>query len=615
MQNIFATIRQEINDYIYNDIEPVDGYTFNQYETIKRIHLYLNSQFEDQSLYNGREKIFYNITTPRRDLVARFLDVDTKDIRVEERNPANEWATYFLNYELQNWMANNKFGVVLNDLADEVTSFGSVVLKKKKGAIPQIVDLRRLFIDPTVDHIQESRFITIKHILTPEELRDKVKIGWDKDKIESIIRLKQEKSDAPESYEDSGVTNQIRSSRYIEVYERYGYLPRNIIEGGKKQDEIYTLTIVAEPFMRDDKQNEQGVVLFKGEWKDEPPFFDFHFTKTKGRWLGVGVPESLFPAQERLNELANQRRTSMELSSMHLFQTADKTVYNNILTDLQNGDILKTKVQGSLQPLANEERNLPAFQIEEQNYTTLADRVSFSNDILSGGEIPSSTAATTVVVQNNNATRVHLQKRENFALFIRYFIKDFIIPNLVKEINQEHILKAVGDPDDFLAMDEAWVNKVAIREEIKNRMLNGKPTFAEDVPVLVEVLMNNIRKNGSKRFVKLAENYYKGKLDDFDVNIDGEQKDLAKLVQNAFAFYQNYAQNPELLNDPVQKALMLEWARALGLDTAKIELAYTRRQQKQVMGGMTNEKPKGRPQPGNANPNQSQPEQEIQQVL
>jgi len=46
MENIFKTIREERADFLNNQIEVVPGYTFNQYDTIKKIHLYFNSQFE-----------------------------------------------------------------------------------------------------------------------------------------------------------------------------------------------------------------------------------------------------------------------------------------------------------------------------------------------------------------------------------------------------------------------------------------------------------------------------------------------------------------------------------------------------------------------------------------
>ena len=72
MQGIQATVRQEINDFIYNSIRVVDGYSFNQYNNVKKIHLYTNSQFasgisDDQNIFSNTEdlnadRIFFNVT-------------------------------------------------------------------------------------------------------------------------------------------------------------------------------------------------------------------------------------------------------------------------------------------------------------------------------------------------------------------------------------------------------------------------------------------------------------------------------------------------------------------------------------------------------------------------
>jgi len=44
-KSIYATIRQEVDDYTRQPIYPVEGYAFYTYDTIKRVHLYENSQF------------------------------------------------------------------------------------------------------------------------------------------------------------------------------------------------------------------------------------------------------------------------------------------------------------------------------------------------------------------------------------------------------------------------------------------------------------------------------------------------------------------------------------------------------------------------------------------
>src|SRR5690606_2955673 len=113
-----------------------------------------------------------------------------------------------------------------------------------------------------------------------------------------------------------------------------------------------------------------------------------HVRKTRGRWLGIGAIEPLFEAQVRWNELMNQKRVAMDLSSMHLFQTNDNTVVDNILNDLMNGDVIKTKQANAIQPLVNQERNLSAYESEQATWNDIAERISNASDLITGNDIP-----------------------------------------------------------------------------------------------------------------------------------------------------------------------------------------------------------------------------------
>jgi hypothetical protein len=569
---IFATIRDEINDFMYNDIEVVDGYSFNQYDTIKRTHLYLNSQFEGSPMFEGREKIFFNIVKFRKEAVARFFDIDTKDIKLRPLNPASEFSTLFLEKELQYWVKKNKFDILLNKLADQFTGYGSAVLRKtNKGA--KIMDLRRLFLDPTVESISDSRFIIVKHNLTVSQLRAKTKDGWDADAIERIIRRVEERkteTNATQSYEDGGNINTIRSTPYIEVYERFGEVPMSEF-GGKSNKLARSLFIVAEPFMQasseDGTEYDNGEVLFSAKWNKEYPFRDIHYSKTEGRWLGVGVIEDLFPIQERINEVKNQQRVSMEISSLHLFQTADNTLVSNVLSDLTNGTVLKSK--SGINPIVNEERNLAAFGTEEQSYLAMADRISFANDLVTGGQLPTSTPATNAVIQQNNSVSVFLFKRQNVTNWLQDFFTDLVLPQALKDMSAEHILRYVGDSTVLRLIDDAYV-----QTEKFQAILKSEKAMSEEEFMAVEFeARNELQKLGNARFVKIKENLYGDLEFEFDIQIGNEQEDPNVMANNIKAVLVDLVTNPQLMDNPLAKLLFSEYAQRIGINPAKLEMA------------------------------------------
>lgn len=595
MHTIQSVVRNEIRSFIENPVTIVEGYSFNQYENVKKTHLYTNGQFASQIGQQSNiigeseedDRIFFQITTPRIKAVKRFFDIDTADILLDEIDPQSEIALQLLNRDFDRFCNEFNVAKTLNDMTEMLITYGSLVLKIGRDGEPKIVNLQDYFVDPTVARSADSRFNTIKHVMTPRMLRDKVKEGWDADAVEAIIARAGTKSDAKNTYEDDESRNQIVSSPQIEVYERYGSLETWQIDGGADTTEIDTLTITAEPLATSTRLNEDGStttdedgeVLYKARWTADLPIVDHHLVKTVGRWQGIGITELLYPVQQRMNEVANQKRISMEISALHLFQTADPGVLNNILNDLENGDVIKTKVQGSLAPLVNEERNLPAFQSEEITYQTHGDKLSFANDLLTAGDVPSSTPATNVVVQNNNQVLVHLQDRENFANFVGdQYIKPHVVPTLIKEFKDEHFLRLIAEPEDALHLEDKIIQMQLDREMIERPLRKGGSLVSVlDQDDLREEMTRKLQRSGPNRYVKVLQGYYEKKISDVIVLIDNEKKDTAKVAGNTLSFFQ-MIQDPSVLSDPVNRLFVTEWGKEIGIDTAKMNMAFARRE-------------------------------------
>jgi hypothetical protein len=575
-QNIFSQIRQEKKDFIDNDISIVEGYSFNQYETIKKIHLYYNSRFVSGELdENGRKKIFFNIVKSPCKVSTRFLNFDTKDVRLISTTPNNEIGTMLLEHELKNWLKKNKFANLMNEIAEKLPIFGSVVVKKtKKGA--EIVDLRKLILDPTVKSIQESRFIILEHNLTPTQLREKVKDGWENVE-EAITKFYENK--APDSYMDSETLNQVISTPLIKVYERFGEVPESWLkENGSEKKMVRSVEIVCgvDTFGKDDKGNvvkEEGLKLFKSKWFGAYPFKDAHYDKTDGRWLGIGNVEDLFPIQERINELTNEKRESMTISSKHIFQTQDRTIVKNILKDLSNGAVLMAGANGGITPLANEERNMGAFSNEEARYASQAKELTFAYDAVRGEALPTSTPATNAVIQDRNSSSVFKFKRENLGNMFRDFFNDGVVQQCVKDLTPEHIMIFTGGPDKIKKLDERIVNSLSWRMA-KEDILSGVIT---DQELIKQKLLEDLRKKGANRYILIKDGFYKDLEIEFDINIQNEQEDASVMSQNLFTVLQTLMANPGAIQDPVVRELFYAYAEKIGINPMKLEMAQQER--------------------------------------
>jgi hypothetical protein len=600
-QSIFAQIRFENDQFLYNFISPIPGYAFNQYLTLKRIYLYLSNRFENGAYYLGREKLFYNIVTPAVEVASKMLNVDTKDIRLVPQNPTSYFPTYLLEKELHSWLKTSQMGHILNQIAEEAPRYGSVLLEKTKDGA-KVCDLRRTMLDPSVENAKDSRFITTISYMSDTEL---LKTGW-KDADIAVARFAN--TQAAQPFEDqSGNLNIMRSSPQVKIYKRYGEVPRWWLDGskGKKGDEmVRSLFIVAGPdFLQRNASGqatgELGVVLYKSEWRGEYPFKDFHYNKIKGRWLGMGVVETLFDVQARFNEMKNQKRLSMEISALHLFQTKDKQLVRNVLTDLESGDVIFSP--NGVEPIANEERNLPAFKEEEESYGAQVDKLTFAYEAVRGetagnGNTPLGIAQIAVA----QATSVYGFKRQNLTIFLREFFDDLVMPQLMRDLTPEHIMRFTGSTQELDKLDQAAAT-LHVNDLIKKKVLNGEKVDIEFQQMAQDSAVKAYRKTGSNRFLKIKEAFYKDAEFDFDLN-DSEQTDPNQVI-GGIQFLFSLLQNPAILQDPRLKLLFYQAAEKFGISPAEMEFADNQATEMTQNGQL----PTLTGQQGGAPPGQGQP--------
>jgi hypothetical protein len=606
--NIFAVVRQETDDFVNNYIEVVPGYSFSQYSTIKRIHLYSNDRFENGQTFMGRDKIFFNICNNPTEVAATLLDFDTKNIKAYSRAPMSYDKLFLFNKELEYYLKENDFATLLNDLAVDVARYGSAVLQKTKNGIKP-VDLRKLVLDPTVKRIADSRFITIIHEMTHSDLRKMAKEnGWYSQAVENLIsKYNQEKmqSDSNESYIDSGGNvNQIRSSPYVKVYERYGEVPEYFLNPKSKSEKmVKALFICAGTDLnaRNDKGEvyaDYGEVLFKSAWHKKYPFMDFHYTKTNGRWLGIGVVEKLFPIQIRFNELKNQLRFAMELSSKRIFQTRDRTAFNNLLTDIDNGQILLTKSE--ITPVMNEERNLAAFNTEEGAYYKQTQDLTFSYEAMRG-DVGSNTTATAATIATQRGGSVFEFKKQNIGNDLRNFFNQFVKDDVIKKITPKHVLIFAGNAEELNIFDDKFaqskVNKFFI-----NNLIQGKVTPPEELEQFKKSIIMNLKKGSIDRQVSIKEDYFADSDIWLDFNFTNEAFDVNAMFNGSNSVLIALAQNPTILQDPRLKTIFYKYMESLGINPMEIELAEKSMESGSAQPGQF---PATSGQPGLPNPNEN----------
>lgn len=548
-QGYLRQVNKEIQDFKTKNITVVPGLTFNQYETIRKIFFYYNSKFVTGEVDDeGDKKYFLNIVKNPCKVFAKSIDFDTKNIRMLTAGGGDPLKTWFMERDLKYWMRNKQFGVTLNRIFYELPIFGSVVLKIVDGT-PYFVDLRNFVIEQTADTVDEASYTIETHNLTPAQFR---KIGksmkWDQAKIEEAIEK----------------FYQMKDTSHIRLYERYGDLPYTDANGQEHYEykRLFIADVGVDEFdSRDNVAVAHGGVEMSCEPWEETPYWEFHAEKMPGRWLGIGVVETLFEPQVRQNELANLQTKTSYWSALRVFQTRDGAVNRNLLSDVRNGEILN--VDSEITQIDMSDRNLAFFNAEEQKWMRNRDELTFSYDVVQGERLPAGTPLGSANLAVSQTLSYFEGIQENIALAVKEMIYKVIIPQFKKENTLEHTLRLVGqDLDQYIAMVK---NELVFLETVRIAVNTGKILTNDEKDALGIAVEESIKQEKEK-IITIPMSFYKDLKYDVDIDITGESIDTRVRSATLFAILQAITADPEMTTDPVKRKFLYTMGQDGGIN-------------------------------------------------
>jgi hypothetical protein len=598
MQDIFKEIRSERADFLNNQIEVVPNYNFSQYQTVKKIHLYFNSHYEkgDYENVNGVlvKKVFHNLSRWRCEVATKMIDMDIKDFILVSNDPETDWNVYLLEKELKVWLKKNKMGQLLNEISRLLPIYGSVVIQKTKDGA-QLIDLRHFYIDQSASSLEDARYILKRLLLSHQDMRKMGKAGWEHVQ-EAIDKFSGKYS---QGYDLQGVSTTSNGSNLyyegagtqvarpqgaplVEVFERYGEVPLSWFTNNSTDDDEYVMAkyCVAgvDSTVRNEAGNvvvqEDGIILYK-EQIDELPFKEVHYTKTEGRWMGQGIVEILFENQRRINDAKNQEARGNEVGSLQIFQSEDDTIAQNVTTDLQNGEILRVK--SLIQPIATEARNANSLQETIAKIEEHSDNLTFSRDVVSGDNPPSSATLGAVQIQTQQTTAVFDYKKENIGLFLGEFIQDLVFPQIEREINRTHIFRLAGSLQELQKLRKNYATNWANQKVIEHA-IHGDPT-SPDMPDLDQTLFDTYYKQGldaislmgDKIWTEVEDKFFKNLDYEVDIVTTGENKNIYSQINNGNALLMALAKDPTMATDPFKKKILFKVMSAMGWHMSELE--------------------------------------------
>lgn len=545
--SILRTINKEIQDFKTKQVAIVPGLFFNQYETIQTIFFYYNSRFQSGAVDDeGDRKYFYNIVKNPCKVYSKAIDFDTKNIRLLTAGGGEPIKTWFMERDLKFWMRTKQFGKVLNRIFYELPIFGSVVLKIIDGE-PYFVDLRNFIVDQSADNLDAMNFITEIHNYTPSEFRKVARqMKWKQSKVDEVI----------DNF------HQMKETSHIRLYERYGEVCEENENGMYyPYKRVFIADVGVDKF--DNYGNievkHRGVELASEEWEGHP-YWEFHAEKMPGRWLGVGVVETLFEPQIKQNETVNLESKSAYFLALHVFQTRDPAFNRNLKGNVKSGDVMN--VDSEVTEVNIQDRNGAFFNEQTRKWQNNRDEMTFAYDAVQGERSPAGTPLGSTQISIGQTLSYFEGIQENVAMDIKEMLYAVILPQFEKENTREHTLRLVGkDLDQYISM----VKNELVAKEVIRQMVNGKFLTNEDRDVIDIAIQESIKQEKEK-LLDIPSSYYKGLKYDIDIDITGESVDTRVRSATYFAIMQAIQTDPTMTTDPVKKKLLFKFAEDGGVN-------------------------------------------------
>lgn len=560
---LLKTINKEIEDYKNKQIQIIPGLPFNQHDTLEQIIFYYNSKFKTGEVDDeGDRKYFYNIVKNPCKVFSKAIDFDTKNIRLLTTGGGDTLKTWYLERDLKYWMRDKQFGKTLNRIFKELPIFGTVVLKIVDGT-PHFVDLRNFVVEQSRDNLDEMNYITEIHNFTPASFRKAAKVmKWEQDKVDEVIEK----------------FHQMKDTSHIRVYERYGEVAKETPEGKKSWPfmRIFIADVGTDEYDNYGRLTVQkpGVLLKEEEWEGHP-YWEFHAEKVPGRWLGVGVVETLFEPQIRINELTNLQAKSSYWMALHVFQTRDQGYNRNLKGDVKNGEVLSN--DSEVTEIAISDRNLAHFNSEDTRWLRNRDEQTFSFDVVQGERLPAGTPLGSAQIAQTQTLSYFEQIQENVALDVKELLYTVIIPKFLSEATAEHTLRLVGqDLDQFV---ELCKHELVFKETVRLALesFNGKPFPTAEDKDAITVGVEEAIKLGKEKLLTIPKNFYKDTKFDVDIDITGESVDTRVKAATKFAILQAVTADPDMLVNEDKRKLLASYAEDGGLNPNDFFAAKTKK--------------------------------------
>jgi len=539
---IHSFIKEQENKFQTEEITLGDNWSWNLRRHVQMIFHLKNGVFFTGE--NNWLRAFKNVMEPVINLTLWTEDIELKDVTFFIENDDGKVLSFLVKkYHDEVYARENDLDLLFDEITESDVEYGGVLLQKGVK-VPEVLPLMSLAFCDQTDILGGP--VGIKFYFSPDKIRAMAKYGWGEEKNGATISLEelciladQEKGSASLSEKKNDV-----SGKTIEVYIIRGNMPEQYLKDNDNMEDHYNqLQVVA--FYTDKKGNKQGVTLYRKK-EEEGNLKFFTSKKVYQRGLGRGVGETLIHPQIWTNFLLIHKTALLEAASKVPLQTDDPNFTNrNKIQDMENLEVAVLEEGKQIRRIDTAAvANIQLYSNEINEWWSFAQTAGSANDPLMGKE---ATSGTTFRGQERTVAQgqgLHNKRRGQRAKFIEELYRDWIIPDIKKEIlkGKKFLASLNNEELNWIAERLAIVESNQI---IKDAILyKGKYVTKEEQDTLISVRKQANLKKGNKQLVEILKGEFQDVEIKMGINIAGKQKDLAQLSDKLLSIFQFIFSNP-----------------------------------------------------------------------
>lgn len=555
--NIFAFVKSEENAYETQTVRVGENWEWNMKDHIQMIFHLKNGVFYTGE--NNYMRAFKNIMEPIIELANWTEDIEVKDI-VFYIEGDNQRVLSFLvkKYHDEVFVREHNIDEYIDQITESDNEYGGVLTQRTNDPKPEIFELNSVaFCDQT--NVLGGT-IGFKYNFTPSGIRKMSKMGWGEESNGATISIEELIMLADSGKDTDGVTTSDKNEttgKNIEVYVVRGDMPEHWLRDNDNMEDYYSqLQIIA--FYTDHHGKKQGVILYRN--KEEEGNLKFFTAKpVHGRGLGRGEGEKLIHPQIWTNFLNIHKTQMLESGAKTPLQTDDPSFTSrNQIQDMENLEVvtLDDGKRIDLVPTINP-NNIQLYQGAIDEWFDHAQLTGAAQDPLMGKEPVSGTTfrgQERTVAQGRGP---HDRKRGKRAKFIEEIYRDWIIPDIVKEIVKGKKFLATLTADEVSWITEQLATNYA-NEKVKEMMMksmtdkNAPLPTNEDKQAAKDLFKEQFAKQGNQKMIEILEGEMKGIAIRMGINVANKQKDLANLSDKVLSIFQFVFANPQGFQQAMQ---------------------------------------------------------------